>query len=66
MRSKYGECCEEMKEALDANESLFRVEEDDILRLPVWTVPLSDEGKAWYEKPIIFCPFCGKRLQDLK
>jgi hypothetical protein len=57
-------CCNSLKKAVDQPQSLFRTEDDGILRLAIWVVPLADGGRAFYEKAIIFCPFCGTQIQE--
>jgi hypothetical protein len=43
--------------------SLFRVAEWGVLDLTVGYVQ-SGRGLGWMDQAVIFCPFCGKRLQS--
>jgi hypothetical protein len=43
--------------------SLFRVAEWGALYLSVGYIE-SDQGLGWMDQAVIFCPFCGKRLQS--
>ena len=42
--------------------SMFRVEENGVLYLTVGFVE-TEQGPGWFDRAIIFCPFCGKQLQ---
>ncbi|PYS81089.1 MAG: hypothetical protein DMF67_18220 [Acidobacteria bacterium] len=44
-------------------QSLFRVEENDVLYLTVGYAQ-TEQGTAWFDQALIFCPFCGSQIQD--
>jgi hypothetical protein len=59
----FGSCCRDLKEALEAPETkLLKVGPEGILYLTVGTLQ-TDMGTGWMEQAIMFCPFCGTRLQ---
>lgn len=72
---RFGTCCESLGEALSpppdpmtgetegAPESMFSVEEDGILYLNIGYFAAGDHP-AFLAQSVIFCPFCGARLQD--
>jgi hypothetical protein len=64
-RSKFGDCCKDLKHAMTVpqGESLFHVAKDGILFMAVGFVQ-TDSGVGWYESAVIFCPFCGTKIQD--
>ncbi|RPI91862.1 MAG: hypothetical protein EHM40_14580 [Chloroflexi bacterium] len=43
--------------------SLVQVDETGVLFLTVGYVT-TPEGVGWFDQAVIFCPFCGKKLQD--
>ncbi len=58
-------CCANLDRAMtDPPNSLFRIEENGVLYLTVGYVQTS-EGTGWFDQAVIFCPFCGKKLQDI-
>ena len=42
--------------------TFFRVEENGVLYLTIGYVP-TDKGPGFYDQAVIFCPFCGTKLQ---
>jgi hypothetical protein len=61
--SPFGSCCDDLREAMETPETkLIKVGSEGILYLTVGTVK-TDAGMAWMEQAIMFCPFCGARLQ---
>jgi len=44
-------------------QSPFRVEENDVLYLTVGYAQ-TEQGTAWFDQAVIFCPFCGSQIQD--
>jgi hypothetical protein len=42
---------------------MFRIEENGVLYLTVGYVE-TERGPGWFDRAIIFCPFCGKQLQS--
>jgi len=60
----FGDCCQEMKDALvSPATSMFRVEEDGHLYLRVGYMD-TNEGRGWYGQPVTHCPFCGTEIQE--
>ncbi|EBU7498168.1 hypothetical protein DK058_25165 [Salmonella enterica subsp. enterica serovar Typhi] len=43
----------------------FHVSDDNILMLTVATLE-TDEGPAFMDHAVLFCPFCGTQLQDAR
>jgi hypothetical protein len=63
-KETFGSCCEDLRDALNSDfESFFRVEDSGVLYLTVGYVP-TDEGPGFFDAAVIFCPFCGQRLQE--
>lgn len=64
--SKFGSCCEEMKEAIAGEdfEPLINEGEDGILYMAVGLIELEDDEPGMVDHPVFFCPFCGTKLQD--
>lgn len=61
--AKFGGCCDDLNEAMNAPpDSLLRVEDNGVLYLAVGFVN-TPEGIGWFDQAVIFCPFCGSRLQ---
>ena len=59
-----GSCCRELDDAMSKPPtSLFRVEENGVLYLTVGYAP-TERGVAWFDQAVIYCPFCGTRIQD--
>jgi len=44
-------------------QSFFRVEKNGALYLSVGYVPTED-GPGFFDQAVLYCPFCGTRLQD--
>jgi hypothetical protein len=62
--SEFGSCCKELTDAMTVPpNSLLRVSEWGVLYLTVGFIQ-SDQGLGWMDQAVIFCPFCGKRLQS--
>lgn len=60
----FGSCCKDLAEALLAPETpLLRVSEEGILYLTIGSVK-TKMGVGWMEQAVMFCPFCGARLQS--
>lgn len=57
-------CCKDLDDAMTGPpNSFFRTEENGVLYLTVGYVQTS-EGQGWFDQAVIFCPFCGTKLQD--
>jgi hypothetical protein len=56
-------CCTDMANALDGvPNSFLRVEDNGVLYLTVGYVQTA-EGTGFFDQAVLFCPFCGLRLQ---
>lgn len=65
-KGKFGTCCKDLKDAMDTSivpNSFFRVEENDVLYQTVGYVE-TQNGPGFFDQAVIYCPFCGKQLQD--
>lgn len=58
-------CCSALEAALTADEyePCFTVDDDGVLCLTVGITDLEEDEPTLVLEPIIFCPFCGTRLQ---
>jgi len=74
--SKFGKCCQDLKEVLEAEDfdPLVYEAEDGVLYLSVGILDIDDgsaegetgeedEGSGFLDHPVYFCPFCGTKLQ---
>jgi hypothetical protein len=62
--TEFGSCCKALHDAMQTPpNSLFRVSEDGVFYLTVGYVQ-TEEGLGWMDQAVIFCPFCGRRLQS--
>ncbi len=60
----FGSCCVDLGEAMTSPpNSFFRVEENGVLYLTIGYVP-TPQGPGWFDQAVLFCPFCGLKLQD--
>ena len=66
--TKFGSCCEELKEALDGGdfEPLITVGTDDVIYMTVGLVDLEGDEPGLVDHPLFFCPFCGTKLQSVE
>ena len=58
-------CCSAMDAVLRADEfePCFTVDDDGVLCLTVGITDIEEDEPTLVLEPIIFCPFCGTRLQ---
>jgi hypothetical protein len=57
-------CCKDLQEAIEIPEkSFFSIEENGVLFLTIGFTQ-TEQGTGWFNQAVIFCPFCGKQLQD--
>jgi hypothetical protein len=62
--AEFGSCCHDLKDAMTKPpNSLFRISEWGVLYLTVGYVH-SDNDIGWMDQALMFCPFCGKKLQS--
>jgi hypothetical protein len=62
----FGNCCEELKDAMSGEEfePLITVGDEGVLYMSVGLVDLQDEDEpGMVDHPIFFCPFCGTAVQ---
>ena len=60
----FGACCKDLKDAMTSPpNSFFRVEENGVLYLTVGYIG-TQEGPGWFDQAVIYCPFCGQKIQD--
>lgn len=63
MSEGFGSCCKDLAAAMRMPpSSLFRVEQG-VLYLAVGYAT-TEHGTGWFEEAVLFCPFCGRPLQD--
>jgi hypothetical protein len=62
----FGTCCETLRDAMgsDEFEPLISVADDGILYATIGLVDVDEEAPGLVEYPMLFCPFCGTRLQS--
>ena len=58
--SKFGNCCEELKEAIAGEdfEPLINVGPEGILYMAVGLIELEDDEPGMVDHPLFYCPFC--------
>jgi len=62
--TNFGSCCKDLKDAMTSPpNSFFRVEENGVLYFTVGYVQ-TQQGPGWFDQAVIFCPFCGHKIQD--
>jgi hypothetical protein len=60
---KLGTCCADMAAAIHHEATpLIRTESNGVIFLAIGALETPD-GVGWLEHAILFCPFCGTRLQ---
>ncbi|MGE0767815.1 MAG: hypothetical protein AB7L90_15230 [Hyphomicrobiaceae bacterium] len=59
-------CCSALSAVLGADdyEPCFTVDDDGVLCLTVGITDIEEDEPTLVLEPIIFCPFCGTRLQS--
>ena len=63
-QSSFGACCNDLKDGMTSPpNSFFRVEKNGVLYLTVGYIA-TQGGPGWLEQAVIFCPFCGRKIQD--
>jgi hypothetical protein len=64
---KFGDCCENLKEAIQGEdfEPLIAVDDDGVLYMSIGLLGLEgqDHEANTIDYPVFFCPFCGTKLQ---
>jgi len=60
----FGSCCDELRQALEeVPNPQFRVEANGVLFMVIGSIK-SQEGVGLLDHAVLFCPFCGTKLQD--
>jgi len=62
--ARFGTCCKDLDDALRVPSSFFRIEDNGVLYLTVGYTETPD-GHGYFDQAVLFCPFCGKQLQDV-
>ncbi|HHU14585.1 MAG: hypothetical protein KBI41_11060 [Kiritimatiellae bacterium] len=64
-RGEFGTCCKDLADCLKQPNALIRKQEDGRLFLTIGYME-TDQGTGWFDHAVIYCPFCGSKLQDRK
>ena len=60
----FGSCCGDLRDAMKTPpNSFFRVEGNGVLYLTIG-YGQTEQGRAWFDQAVLYCPFCGAELQD--
>jgi hypothetical protein len=62
-RGDFGTCCVDLQQCLEQPNCLFHVSEDGSFYLAIAFIQ-TEEGTGWFDQAVLYCPFCGKQLQD--
>ena len=66
--SKFGSCCQELKEVMESDdfEPLIAVDDDGVLYMSIGFMESDKGGTAedMVDHPLYFCPFCGTKVQS--
>jgi hypothetical protein len=63
--SDFGKCCKDLHDAMTGPPtSFFRVEPPGVLFLTVGFMTVEGGRTGWFDQAVIYCPFCGEKLQD--
>ena len=63
--SNFGKCCKDLNDAITTPpSSFFRTEENGIFFLTIGFMVTDDGRTGWFDQAVIYCPFCGTKLQD--
>ena len=64
MSPNFGSCCNDLAEAMNQPpNSVFRVEDNGVFYMSVGYV-MTEDGPGWFDQAVLFCPFCGAKLQS--
>ena len=63
--SKFGSCCDDLKEVLTPQEfdPLIAVGDDGVLYMSIGMLDAENGEANVVDHPIFFCPFCGTEVQ---
>jgi hypothetical protein len=65
-RGEFGSCCNDLKDAMDeriVHNSFFTIGSNGVLYQTIGYIE-SEDGPGFFDHAIIYCPFCGRQLQD--
>lgn len=57
----FGTCCEDLSKSMNLPNSMFRVEDNNVLYLSVG-YQVTPHGQGWFDAAVRHCPFCGTHL----
>lgn len=61
--TEFGSCCKDLKDAMSVpQQKFFWANEQGVLYLTIGGVQ-TEQGMGWMDQAVLFCPFCGTRLQ---
>jgi hypothetical protein len=64
-KGPFGSCCKDLSDAMKIPpKSFFFVEKNNVFYLTVGYAP-TESGPGWFDQAVIYCPFCGKQLQEI-
>ena len=58
----FGSCCKDLADCMKQPNALIKTQEDGSLFLTIGYIQ-TKQGTGWFDHAIIYCPFCGKKLQ---
>ncbi len=59
----FGSCCKDLSDCMKQPNPLIWVDQDGTLFLSIGYMQ-TEQGMAWLDHAVIYCPFCGTKLQD--
>jgi len=59
----FGSCCEDLADCMKQPNALIWEQENGTLFLTVGYIQ-TEEGTGWFDHAVLYCPFCGIKLQD--
>ena len=60
-----GSCCKDLSDCIKQTNPLIWVDQNGTLFLTI-SYMQTEQGVAWFDHAVIYCPFCGVKLQDRK
>jgi hypothetical protein len=65
-KGHFGSCCKDLSDVMKINmEPMLWVTPKEVLVMTIGYAKGKD-GDIWFDRAIIYCPFCGKHLQTLE
>jgi len=62
-KGSFGSCCKDLAHCMSQPNSMIKASDEGILYMTIGYVK-TEKGTGWFDHAVIFCPFCGKKLQD--